>query len=78
MVALARSTLPILLEVVMQHLGMRLLMCREDMEKRGWSITRGSTRVQGPSRSKSRRQAEGRRSASMESLLVKRLSLVID
>lgn len=78
LVALARSTLPVLLKVVMQHLGMRLLMCREDMEERGWSITRGSTRVQGPSRSESRRQAEGRWSASMESLLVKRLSLVID
>lgn len=78
MVALARSTLPILLQVVMQHLGMRLLMSREDVEKWGWSITRGSTRVQGPSRSKSRRQTEGRRSASVESLLVKHLSLVID
>lgn len=65
--------LPILLKVVMQHLGMRLLMCREDVEKRGWSIARGSTRVEGPSGSESRGQAEGRRSASMESLLVKRL-----
>lgn len=78
LVALARSTLPILLKVVMQHLGMRLLMCREDVEKRGWSIARGSTRVEGPSGSESRGQAEGRRSASMESLLVKCLSLVID
>lgn len=65
--------LPILLKVVMQHLGVRLLMRRQDMEKRGWSITWGSTRVQGPSRSKSRGQAERRRCASMESLLVKRL-----
>lgn len=65
--------LPILLKVVMQHLGVRLLMRRQDMEKRGWSITRGSTRVQGPSRSESRGQAEGRRCAGVESLLVKRL-----
>lgn len=65
--------LPILLKMVMQHLGMRLLMCRQDVEKRGWSITRGSTRVQRPSRSESRGQAERRRCASVESLLVKRL-----
>lgn len=78
LIALARSTLPILLKVVMQHLGMRLLMCRQDMQERGWSITWGSTRVQWPSGSKSRWQAERRRCASMESLLVKRLSLVID
>ena len=65
--------LPILLKVVVQHLRMRLLVRRQDMQERGWSVTRGSTRVQGPSRPERRGQAERRRRASVESLLVKRL-----
>lgn len=53
-------------------------MSRQDVEERGWGVARSRTGVQGPRGAKGGGEAERGWSASVESLLVKGLSLVVD
>lgn len=70
----AHAYLPILLQVVMQNLGVRLLMGCQDVHEGGWGVRGGSGGVDGAAAAQGRRQVEGgRRGAGVESLLLKGL-----
>lgn len=75
--ALARTTLSVLGQVVVQQLGVCLLV-RQDVEEGGRCIaTRDPSSVK-PCASQSRRQAEGRWGPCVERLLIKRLGLIVN
>lgn len=57
----------------MQHLGVGLLVGRQDVEEGGWGVTGGTTGVQGACAPQGRRQAEGRGGSRVEALLIKSL-----
>lgn len=75
---LARTTLCVLAQVVVQELGVGLLMRGEDVQERGGGVARGPPRRERPCASQGRRQGERGRGTSMETLLIKRLGLIVN
>lgn len=68
------SYLPVLLQVVVEDLGVGLLMRGEDVHEGGGGIRRRRGRVDGPPAAQRRRQVEGgRRGSSVKSLLLEGL-----
>lgn len=47
LIALSRTTLSVLCQVVVQQLGVGLLMRGQNVQERSWGVTRSSSRVQG-------------------------------
>lgn len=58
---------------MVQHLGVGLLVGRQDVEEGGWGVTGGTAGVQGACAPQGRRQAEGRGGSRVEALLIKSL-----
>lgn len=72
--ALSRGGLSVLLEVVVEDLGVRLLVWCQDVHEWGRWVGSGCGRVDGTSGSQRRGQVEGSgRGGGVESLLLKRL-----
>lgn len=79
LVALSSATLSVLLQVVVQDLGVGLLMRSQDVHEGSWGVAGCGWRVDGSPTAQGRGQAEGRRRrASVETLLLKRLCLCVN
>lgn len=76
--ALTRTTLSVLGQVMVQQLGVGLLV-RHDVKEGGRGVaSRGPAGIQRPRAPQRRRQAEGRRSPGVETLLVEGLALIVN
>lgn len=77
--ALSSTTLSVLLQVVVQDLGVGLLVWGEDVHEGGGGVASSSRGVDGTTTPQSRGQAEGGSwCASVETLLIKGLRLSIN